>query len=77
MRAAQAVERLPGRACFRRSWSSVEDPLEGLRGALEILLAEGADDPDVQQRFRMIRIDRQRSLRTVRARDRADSCSSS
>ena len=64
------------RSAFRRSGASSTHPLPRLRRALEILLAERADDADVQQRLGVARIDRQRALELLRARDPAGSCSS-
>src|SRR6266545_6927343 len=54
-----AVQRLLRGARFLRAGRDDEDLLPGLRRPLEILLAEGADDADVEQRFRVGGIDRQ------------------
>jgi hypothetical protein len=58
----QAVERALGRLTFGTVGREGDDLLPGLRGALEILLAECPDDTEVQQRLRVLRIDFQRLL---------------
>ena len=59
---ADAFEPLLGRARLRTVGRDVDDALPRLGGAFEILLAPRAHDPDVEQRLRMLRIDRQRPL---------------
>jgi hypothetical protein len=62
MRLAEALERLPRGAAFRRIGRNREDLLPGLRSALQVLLPEGADDAHVEQRLGVLRVHRQRSL---------------
>ena len=62
MSAAKAGERLPGSLAFRRIRRKIDDALPRLRRPIEILLAERADDPDVQQRLGVIRIELERPV---------------
>ena len=62
MRRAHAVERTLRRLTFWAVGCKLDDLVPCLRGTFEILLAERLDDPDVQERFRMLRIELQRVL---------------
>ena len=62
MRSPDAFEPLLRARRFLAVRRDLDDALPRLRGAFEILLAPGADDADVQQRLRVLGIDRQRLL---------------
>ena len=51
MRAADSLQGLLRRARLRRAGRGIDDLLERLRRAVEILFAESADDADIEKRF--------------------------
>ena len=62
MRRREAVERLLGLPAFRTLRRHLDEPPPDFGRALQILLAERADDAEVQQRLGVRRIDLQRML---------------
>ncbi len=62
VRGSNAFEALLGARGFLAVRRHVDDALPCLGGAFEILFAPRANDADVQQRFRMRRIERQRAV---------------
>ena len=60
MRGPQALERALGGLPFGAFGRNLDHLLPRLLGTVQILLAEGAHDADVQQRLRVLRVDLQR-----------------
>ena len=62
MRVPQAVERLPGALSLGRVRRVIDDTLPGLRGAVEIVLAERPHDAEIEQGLGVARIDGERAI---------------
>src|SRR5206468_1908047 len=62
MRGAQTIESFSGNFGFLGVRTELDHALPRLLGAVEVLLAEGANDADIQERLRVLRIDRERSI---------------